>query len=114
VAAVKSPAPAGGEWLLLAEISSRRPVLLVAVAGAEGLSWVGSTTPVVAEGQPGWLVDLVVDEAASWLRRADAAAARREERARRGRLRIHVVRRDEAVVLLRWARFGVLADLRAG
>lgn len=93
-----SPAPDDGEWVLVAEISSRRPVLLLAAAGVEGLSWSA----------------IDVDAAASWLLRRDAVAARRLERAARGRLRIRVVRRDEAVVLLRWARFGVLADLRAG
>ena len=94
----RSPLPNDGEWLLLAEVSGRRPVLLLAVEGRDGLCW--ST--------------LDVDEAASWLLRSDAAAARRVELARRGRrLRVRVVRRDDAVVLMRWARFGVLADLRS-
>lgn len=89
---------AGGEWVLLAEVAGRRPVLLLGVAGVEGVSW--STTDV--------------DVASCWLRRVDAARVRRAERACRGQLRIRVVRRAEAVVLLRWARVGVLVDVRAG
>lgn len=111
---MKSPAPAGGEWLLLAEVACRRPVLLVAVEGPDGLSWVGASRPVVDEGAAPALVGVDVAQAATWLRRSDAAAARRAERARRGRLLIHVVRRSDAVALLRWSRVGVLADLRAG
>ncbi len=92
---ISSPAPAGGDWVLVAEVRGRRPVLLLAVAAREGLSW--STTDV--------------DAAACWLRRCDAAA--RAERAVRGRLRIRVVRRERAVQLLRLARAGALVDLRA-
>ncbi len=94
---MRSPGPAGGDWVLVAEVRGRRPVLLLAAAGREGLSW--STTDV--------------DVAACWLRRSDAGAAARAERAARGRLRIRVLRRGRAVQLLRLARAGALVDLRA-
>lgn len=84
--------------MLLIEVSCRRPVLALAVEAEDGsLSW--STTDV--------------DEAACWLVKSDAAAARRSWRLERGLARIRVVRRGEAVELLRLARAGALVDSRA-
>jgi hypothetical protein len=84
--------------MLVCEVPCRRPVLLLAVELDDGrLVW--STTRDVEEG-------------ACWLRKSDAAAVRLVERRERGNLWIRVVRRAEAVELLRLARAGALRDLR--
>lgn len=95
---MRSPAPAGGEWVLVAEVRGRRPVLLLGVVGGEGVSW--STTDV--------------DVASTWCCQADAVAVARDERAARGGgFRVRVRRRHEAAELIRLARCGALVDLRA-